>query len=133
MPSIYFFGARYYSPFMGRFITADPSGMIDGPNLYVYVGNNPVNLVDVWGLCGEKTRVVYLEVREYWKLRDLSFLFPGTFFYSEWQLRRVEAYYKDIPKSYELKKTETRIFYEYPFGLYDYKYENIWYDYGPPY
>lgn len=28
--------------------------MIDGPNLYVYVNNNPVNLIDPWGLCGEK-------------------------------------------------------------------------------
>jgi len=24
--------------------------MIDGPNLYAYCGNNPVNWVDVWGL-----------------------------------------------------------------------------------
>ncbi len=49
-----YFGARYYDPTIGRFITQDPSGMIDGPNLYVYVGNDPVNLVDYWGLCGVK-------------------------------------------------------------------------------
>ncbi|MFH0855435.1 MAG: RHS repeat-associated core domain-containing protein [Candidatus Omnitrophota bacterium] len=35
---------------MGRFITADPSGMSDGPNLYVYCKNDPVNAVDLWGL-----------------------------------------------------------------------------------
>ena len=27
--------------------------MVDGPNLYLYCGNDPVNLVDAWGLCGE--------------------------------------------------------------------------------
>jgi RHS repeat-associated protein len=46
-----YFGARYYDPTIGRFITQDPLGMIDGPNMYVYVNNNPVNLIDPWGLC----------------------------------------------------------------------------------
>ncbi len=32
--------------------------MIDGPNLYTYVNNNPVNWIDPWGLLGEK------EIRE---------------------------------------------------------------------
>ena len=26
--------------------------MVDGPNMYTYVNNNPVNFVDPWGLCG---------------------------------------------------------------------------------
>ncbi|MFH0855434.1 MAG: RHS repeat-associated core domain-containing protein [Candidatus Omnitrophota bacterium] len=46
-----YFGARYYDPRIGRFISADPSGMTDGPNLYVYCKNDPVNAVDLWGLC----------------------------------------------------------------------------------
>lgn len=49
-----YFGARYYDPRIGRFISADPSGMSDGPNLYIYCRNNPINLVDLWGLCGKK-------------------------------------------------------------------------------
>ncbi|MDP2905536.1 MAG: RHS repeat-associated core domain-containing protein, partial [Candidatus Omnitrophota bacterium] len=48
-----FFGARYYDPRLGRFISADPSGMSDGPNLYVYCSSSPINLIDPWGLCGE--------------------------------------------------------------------------------
>lgn len=45
-----YFGARYYDSRIGRFITRDPSGMSDGPNLYLYCLNNPVNAVDLWGL-----------------------------------------------------------------------------------
>jgi RHS repeat-associated protein len=44
-----FFGARYYNPQLGRWITKDPAGMVDGPNLYNYVNANPVNLIDEWG------------------------------------------------------------------------------------
>lgn len=42
--------ARYYDPETGRFISPDPSGYQDGPNLYAYVGNNPLNYTDPWGL-----------------------------------------------------------------------------------
>jgi RHS repeat-associated protein len=45
-----YFGARYYNPRQGRWLTPDPAGMIDGPNLYAYVGNNPINFVDPYGL-----------------------------------------------------------------------------------
>ncbi len=52
-----YFGARYYEPRAGRWISKDPLGMVDGPNVYAYVNNNPVNLVDPWGLCVEKPKV----------------------------------------------------------------------------
>jgi RHS repeat-associated protein len=45
-----FFGARYYNPLIGRFITKDPLGQIDGPNVYIYCNNDPVNKYDPWGL-----------------------------------------------------------------------------------
>jgi RHS repeat-associated protein len=53
---LYYFGARYYDPGIGRFITPDPLGMIDSTNLYAYVSNNPVNLIDPWGLCEYKEK-----------------------------------------------------------------------------
>jgi len=46
------FGARYYNPTTGRWLKPDPLGMVDGPNMYAYVNNNPTNLIDPWGLEG---------------------------------------------------------------------------------
>ena len=43
-----YFGARYYDPSLGRFITLDP--IKDGVNHYAYVGNNPMNRIDPDGL-----------------------------------------------------------------------------------
>ncbi len=43
--------ARYYDPMMGRFLSEDPIGFSgSGVNDYVYVYDNPVNMVDPFGL-----------------------------------------------------------------------------------
>ncbi|MBN2439237.1 MAG: hypothetical protein JXL20_11640, partial [Deltaproteobacteria bacterium] len=48
-----YYRARYYDPKAGRFITRDPIGFAGGINFYVYVANNPLNLIDPSGLaCG---------------------------------------------------------------------------------
>ncbi len=46
----YYYGARYYANWLGRWLSPDPAGTIDGPNLYAFVGNNPVSMVDVGGM-----------------------------------------------------------------------------------
>ncbi len=43
-------GARYYAPWLGRWISADPAGLVDGPNLYRYARNNPIKLNDPSGM-----------------------------------------------------------------------------------
>ena len=41
-----YFGRRYYAPDIGRWITPDPAGYADGPNLYAYVHNHPLAYID---------------------------------------------------------------------------------------
>ena len=45
---LYYFAARYYDPYTGRFNQRDPAG--DGINWYAYVANNPLAFIDPSGL-----------------------------------------------------------------------------------
>jgi len=47
---LYYYRARYYNPALQRFISEDPIGLWGGINKYAYALNNPVNLVDRFGL-----------------------------------------------------------------------------------
>lgn len=47
---LYYYRARAYKPAWGRFMQADPIGYQGGINLYAYVGNDALNLIDPLGL-----------------------------------------------------------------------------------
>ena len=51
---LYYYGFRYYAPWLGRWLNPDPAGTVDGLNLYRMVGNNPITLYDVDGLMPKK-------------------------------------------------------------------------------
>jgi len=53
--------ARYYNPYLCRFMNADPSGFDGGLNFYAFADGNPVSLIDPFGLgaMGESGGGVY--------------------------------------------------------------------------
>ena len=42
--------ARYYNPYLCRFINPDPSGFAGGLNFYCYANGNPISYIDPFGL-----------------------------------------------------------------------------------
>ncbi len=62
---LYQYRARYYSPRLGVFLSTDPIGTKDDPNLHMYVGLDPVDKIDPSGLS------------------DLNYFHPGDNLYDE--------------------------------------------------
>ena len=50
---LYYYGLRYYAPWLQRWLNPDPAGSVDGLNPYRMVKNNPVLYTDVLGLVPE--------------------------------------------------------------------------------
>ena len=50
----YYFGARYYAAWLGRWTSSDPAGFVKGYNLYRYCSNSPIMFFDPNGM-DEKT------------------------------------------------------------------------------
>jgi RHS repeat-associated protein len=55
--SLYYYRARYYDPTIGRFVSEDPSGPSQGPDLDAYVYNSPTGSV-ILPVCTASTRAV---------------------------------------------------------------------------
>jgi len=54
--ALYHFDKREYDPHSGRWLTPDPLGFAEGPNLFAYVNNNPLIYVDPYGLWREEVK-----------------------------------------------------------------------------
>jgi len=53
---LYYYGYRYYQPWAGRWLSADPVGTMDGLNLFMMVRDNPVTLYDNDGRVANETQ-----------------------------------------------------------------------------
>ncbi len=73
---LYYYGFRYYAPWLQRWINPDPAGDVDGLNLFGFVGNNPLNLFDPDGQNSQKARARWLtamdSLREQRDTNDVS-------------------------------------------------------------
>lgn len=108
----YYFGYRYYAPWVGNWLSPDPLGPEDSLNLYEFVHNNPVILVDPNGLWsnvelrplsrGEISRLNENEYSETFRSRLLGgefYLSMGSF--GQWlsSLDEVDAYFQRNPET----------------------------------
>ncbi len=69
------FGKRYYDPELGRWLTTDPAGFIDGTNPYVYLFNNPFRYIDP---DGQFAAVLFLPLLEWGGAAGLTWLVSST-------------------------------------------------------
>jgi RHS repeat-associated protein len=52
---LYHYKARVYDPSIERFLQVDPIGYDDQVDLYAYVANDPINSLDLTGMCETQT------------------------------------------------------------------------------
>lgn len=68
---LYYYGMRYYAPWLQRWINPDPQGSADGLNLYCFVSNSPVSKFDTNGLVGmDVTQAAVVIQRQYRRLKS---------------------------------------------------------------
>lgn len=58
---LYYYGARYFAPWLGRWTSCDPAGQIDGTNLYIYTLCNPTRFYDNSGKESLEQRIDKIE------------------------------------------------------------------------
>jgi RHS repeat-associated protein len=54
---LYYHGARYYAPWLARWVSCDPDSSTFDNNLYTFVNNNPIKFIDPEGLSSEPPNV----------------------------------------------------------------------------
>jgi RHS repeat-associated protein len=64
--------SRYYAVWLGRWLSCDPEGLVDGTDVYRFVWSNPIRLVDRGGTASVEDSVKALIANEF-KLAGVSF------------------------------------------------------------
>lgn len=80
---LYYYGFRYYAPWLCRWLNPDPAGDVDGLNLFRMVRNNPLTLRDFTGYAGEDP-----QQEKFYRNATAGFLPPmtgGAVFGTPWE------------------------------------------------
>ncbi len=64
---LYYHGARYYAPWIGRWTSCDPMGMVEGPNFYLYAAASPVCMADRNGMQASNPHPEDTDIHQVWK------------------------------------------------------------------
>lgn len=56
---LYYYGERYYAPWLQRWASPDPAGTVDGLNAYRMLRNNPLRFIDIEGHLPKEVEVAY--------------------------------------------------------------------------
>ena len=67
---LYYYGYRFYSPVLARWLTRDPIEEQGGLNLYAFCGNNGVNGYDALGLFLDQIEIA----RTFWRLTAMTYM-----------------------------------------------------------
>jgi RHS repeat-associated protein len=66
---LYYHGARYYAPWLGKWISCDPFGISGGLNVYASMGHNPIRLIDNQGKAPRTPEQVLQDITNVWNER----------------------------------------------------------------
>ena len=57
---LYYYGFRYYAPWLGRWVNPDPAGVSAGLNFYGFCGSNPISRVDPDGCMWQESDAILM-------------------------------------------------------------------------
>lgn len=98
---LYYYGYRYYMPWLGRWLNPDPAGTVDGMNLYKMVGNNPINLIDKTGLVGDKPNFFTLSPQEVTEIETKIDISNMKINLSSIKMGNTDAKWNDIRENFD--------------------------------
>ncbi|MEX3777326.1 RHS repeat-associated core domain-containing protein [Pseudomonas sp. MYb118] len=74
---LYYYGFRYYAPWLNRWINPDPAGAVDGLNFYCFVRNSPMTRWDPDGRDSDREEDGNENSNSDWDLPDELLHLPG--------------------------------------------------------
>ncbi|WP_223596293.1 RHS repeat domain-containing protein [Pseudomonas sp. A-R-19] len=101
---LYYYGARYYAPWLQRWLNPDPAGDVDGVNQYLIVINNPLFFFDPDG-CGRTSIVA--EASSFELVHSIERV---SYFHSELQQRLDSAGEQSIKRFYNVESKVSDVF-----------------------
>lgn len=77
--ALYYYGARYYACWLGRWTSADPAGLADGINRYCFVTGDPISKVDPGGAQSRTVTIQFPPISSYLD-KSSTFTYPKVTF-----------------------------------------------------